>query len=134
MSRWALMGGDTVITVIEQDVDPGNPWIDCTGTSVGPGWTRVNDAWVPAPAPRLQWPAFVWVRRMTAAERIATRTLANTDPIANDFIHLLDWAVASGTPIYADDADFRAGLVYLSANPAGSPVLAAGRSDALVQP
>lgn len=75
-----------------------------------------------------QFSAFDFYRRFTSAERIAVRALAVTDPIAADFMHTLDGAIASGTPIYPNDPDTLAGLAYLSATPSGAPVLAAGRS------
>ncbi len=90
---------------------------------------------VPDPAPIVplkQWPGLDFLRRFTQAERISARTLANTDPYAYDFWHLLDSAIASGTPIYANDPDVVAGMAYLSANPASGPVLAAGRSTAIL--
>ena len=76
----------------------------------------------------LHWSGMDFLRRFTQTERIAVRTLANTDPYVYDFWHLLDSAIASGTPIVANDPDVIAGLAYLSITPTGTPVLATGRS------
>lgn len=85
------------------------------------------------PAPQIKtWDAFAFYRRLTAAERIAIRTLATTDAIAADFMHTLDSAIASGTPVYATDPDLIAGLGYLSTTPAGSPVITPARVTALL--
>lgn len=75
---------------------------------------------------------FDFLRRFTSAERIAARALAATDAHAADFLHVLDSAIASGTMIYANDPDTVVGMAYLSATPAGSPVLAAGRSSEIL--
>lgn len=85
------------------------------------------------PAPQVKsWASFDFYRRLAAAERIAIRALANTDPIAADFMHTLDSAIASGAPVLANDADLLAGLAYLSATPAGSPAITPARVTALL--
>lgn len=71
---------------------------------------------------------FEFLRRFTVAERIAVRALAKTDPVAEDFLHILDSAIASGTAVWTDDPDLISGMGYLSANPTGSPVLNATRA------
>jgi hypothetical protein len=73
-------------------------------------------------------PSFDFYRRFTPAERIAVRALAKTDPIAEDFLHTLDSAIASQVNVRSDDPDTRAGLAYLEAMPVGNPVLSLGRS------
>jgi hypothetical protein len=77
-------------------------------------------------------PPFEFLNRFTRAERIAARALATTDPVVADFMHMLDAAAMSGVPIMPDNHDVVDGLAYLSANPANSPVLAAGRAAQLV--
>lgn len=50
-----------------------------------------------------------FLRRMTPAERVACRTLAKTDPIAEDFMNMLDMA----DNIVLGNADLMAGLSYM---------------------
>lgn len=129
MTRWAQLGADgVVIGVVEQDDAPeiGGTWAACP-VQVGPGWMQDGSGWTP-PAVVRSWPAFEFYRRLTSAERIAVRSLAKTDPIAEDVIHTLDAAIASGTQVRSDDPDLIAGMAYLSATPVGSPVLAPGRA------
>lgn len=78
------------------------------------------------------WQAFEFYRKFTMSERIAARALAQTDPIAHDFLHTLDNAIASGANVRPDDPDTVNGMAYLSANPVGSPVLAAGRAEEIL--
>ena len=94
--------------------------------AVHPGdYTLLHDD--PVPTPIVTIPAFDFYRRLTAAERIAIRMLAATDPIANDFLHTLDSAIASGTAVSATDPDLLAGMAYLQVHPAASPCLTAAR-------
>ena len=78
--------------------------------------------------------AFDFYRRFTVAERVGIRTLAQTDPIAADFIATLDATIASGARVLANDPDLIAGLGYLQTQPAGSPVFTAGRVAELIAP
>lgn len=89
---------------------------------------------VPEPAPLLAWPAFDFYRRFTAAERIAIRTLAQTDPVAADFMATLDATISSGSRVLASDPDLIAGLGYLQTKPTGSPVLTSMRATQLLAP
>ena len=69
-----------------------------------------------APAPVIEakfWSAFDFYRRFTPSERISARELVKTDAIAEDFLHTLDAAIASGANILADDPDTIAGMGYL---------------------
>ena len=52
-----------------------------------------------------------FMRRLTAMERIAARTLAKTDPIMEDFVALLDKADV----VHTDDPDLRSGIGYMVA-------------------
>ena len=72
-------------------------------------------------------PAFDFYRRLSPQERIAIRTLAATDPIANDFLHTLDSAIASGIGVQANDPDLQAGMAYLQVHPSAAPCLTAAR-------
>lgn len=133
MSRYALIVAGHVGNVVEQDAAPtiGGQWVDVTGQHVGPGDTYAGGVFTAQQVPNT-WPAFDFYRKFTAAERIAVRTLAKTDPIAEDFLRTLEAAIASTSLVHADNADVVAGLAYLSATPGGSPCLAAGRSAALL--
>ena len=84
------------------------------------------------PAPIKSWPAFTFYRKLTAAQRIAIRTLASTDTIAADFIHTLDSAIASGTPIVADDPDLVAGLSYLTTAMSGNTAFPSGWATTII--
>jgi hypothetical protein len=55
------------------------------------------------------WTVYTFLKRLTSAERIAIRTLAKTDVIAEDFMNLLD---QSGDVIRSNP-DVLAGLNYL---------------------
>ena len=83
---------------------------------------------LPVPVPVKSWPAFDWYRRFSQAERIAIRTLAQTDAIATDIMTTLDHAIASGSNVRADDPDTINGLAYLTS----AGVLAMGRSAELL--
>jgi len=86
----------------------------------------------PAVIPPNQWPAFDFYRKFTAAQRIAIRTLANTDPVVADFMHTLDSAIASGTSVIANDPDLTSGLAYLTTALAGNAAFPSGWAAALV--
>ena len=66
MSRWALMSGRIVATVVEQDTQPQvlGAWVDCTGLAVGPGWAYDGAVWT---APAAQVPAAVSMRQAREA-------------------------------------------------------------------
>lgn len=66
MSRWALIQGGIVATVVEQDAQPRVPgvWVECTGLMVGPGWAWDGSAWT---APAAQVPASVSMRQARLA-------------------------------------------------------------------
>jgi hypothetical protein len=67
------------------------------------------------------WTKLDFLKRMTAEERVACRTLATTDLIAADFMHLLDLAMS----IYPGNADLVAGLNYMESK----GCFAAGRAN-----
>jgi len=56
-----------------------------------------------------------FLRRFTTAQRIAIRSLSETDPIAKDFMHLLDSTIAQGSRVNLDDPDTALGVGYLAA-------------------
>lgn len=80
--------------------------------------TAVVDVVEIAPT-RIVYDAFAFLRRFTADERIGIRTRAKSDPVAEDFMALLDKA----SQVESDDADLVAGLTYC----AGAGLLAEGR-------
>ena len=133
--RWGLIIAGQVAAVVEQDAHPtiSGEWVQC-GTA-GPGWKRQEGGeFTPPPTPVAAWEAFDFYRRFTVAERVGIRTLAQTDPIAADFIATLDATIASGARVLANDPDLIAGLGYLQTQPAGSPVFTAGRVAELIAP
>ena len=80
----------------------------------------------PVVAPtRMSVPAFEFYRRITFPVRQAIRALAVTDPIAFDFMHTLDLAVADKRNVNSDDDDLVGGLAYFQAYPAGTPCMTA---------
>ncbi len=72
--------------------------------------------------------ALGFYRRFTSQERIAIRALAKTDPLVEDFMALLDLAVAKGGNIDLLDTDTINGVNYIQT----AVPLAAGRSSALL--
>lgn len=56
-----------------------------------------------------------YLRRFTQPQRFAIRTLAETDPIAKDLMHLLDSTIAQGGMVNLLDPDTIAGVGYLAA-------------------
>lgn len=133
--RWGLIVAGEVSAVVEQVGPPCVPgeWVQCG--KAGPGWVRqAGGEFAPPPAPVAAWAAFDFYRRFTAAERVAIRTLALTDPLAADFIATLDATIASGARVLANDADLLDGLGYLQTKPEGSPIFTAERAAKLINP
>ena len=89
---------------------------------------------IPATPGPTAWDSFDFYRRFTSAERIAIRTLAKTDPIAEDFIQTLDNTIASGSRVLASDPDLQAAFQYLQATPAAAPALTADRAAEILTP
>lgn len=65
------------------------------------------------PVPEEEWNELQLRRRFTAAERLAIKAAAKTDPQVDDFIDLVASAGRTGTRLKASDADFRAGMLHL---------------------
>jgi hypothetical protein len=55
-----------------------------------------------------------FLRRFTPEQRIAIRELAKSDPIADDFLRLLDATIAQGSGVNLLDPDLARGLGYLA--------------------
>lgn len=75
-------------------------------------WNRVTHIFDPLPYVRATvLTRLAFLQRMTPQERIAIRTAAKVDPVAEDFIHMLDIADDVGL----DHPDTIAGLGYCEA-------------------
>jgi hypothetical protein len=85
----------------------------------------------PAVPPVQSLSALAFKRRFTAAERIAIRTLAKTDPIVADFMDLLDTAGAVVGEVHLADPDLIAGVGYFE-NVAH--IISAGRAAEILTP
>ena len=84
MKKWALIDGDRVANIVEQETQPVlfGSWVEITGTQVTPGWGYVNgqfiDPYVPQPIlPIITKLAFRY--RMTDAEYVGVLAAAKTD-------------------------------------------------------
>ena len=71
-----------------------------------------------------------FLQRMTQAERIATRTQAQTDANIADFMYLLDHAPT----VMLNDPEVVAGIDYLGTVPSATPILTAARIAAILNP
>lgn len=78
----------------------------------------------PAPAAQIEWTKVEFLRRFSAQERIAIRTLAKDNPMIDDFMQLMSEAPS----IHNDDRDVLQALAYLT----HLGVLAAGRAAEIV--
>lgn len=76
-------------------------------------FVEVLDAQADTATTYKSWPAFDFYRKFTAEERIAIRTRAKTDAIAEDIYSTLNAAISSGSNIRDDDPDTVRGLLYL---------------------
>jgi hypothetical protein len=76
----------------------------------GQGFFRVADP-EPAPAPVRWIHKAIYLRRFTAAERIAIFAARGADPILNDLLYVLE----SAENVFLDDPDLVNGLGYLVA-------------------
>lgn len=112
--KYAILDINNYVTNIAlADAPLAENWIEAE--NVGIGWQFVDGQFIEPtqPIPSKLWAAFDFYRRFTSPERIAIRTLAKTDPIAEDFLHTLDAAIASKSNVLAEDSDTVAGLSYL---------------------
>lgn len=111
--------GTTVNTIALADP---SAWTPPAGCAVRPHVPVVPPPWQPPPQLALTQLAFL--RRFTAAERIAAR--ASSDPVIVDFLHLL----ALAQEVRLDDSDTQAGVRYLET----VGILATGRADVILTP
>lgn len=88
----------------------GTPTVTISGGVV----TAVYPVVAMVPIPREVF-GIEFLRRFSAAQRIAARALAKTDPIAADFWGMFDATIQSKGSINLDDPDTVAGVNYLAA-------------------
>lgn len=121
----ALLNDDQIAVAVaattESVAPPGSLALDAYDPAlIGQHWTGTAwEAGSPPPQPLTQ---LAFLRRFTAAERIAIR--ASTDAVVQDFLHLLGLA----QDIRVDDADTVAGVNYLEQE----SLLATGRAAAIL--
>lgn len=86
MKRWALIEGELVANVVEQETQPQieGVWVEIVGDPVGPGWEYINGEFIgPAPPPLppelpiITKLAFRY--RMTDAEYVGVLSAARSD-------------------------------------------------------
>ena len=135
MSHLSINNG--VVTNVTMGIDPlAQASVDNPG-NVGIGWTTTDNvnftAPVSPPAPSLG--SVITQRafkmRMTAAERIAIRTVAASNAAIYDFMDLLDASATIDLAVPTLLTDLT--VLETTANPAGGTVLATGRAAAIVQ-
>jgi len=81
MNRWALIEGNIVANVVEQDVEPttGGQWVDITGQHVGPGDSYAAGVFTPAAPPPPVITKIAMLTRLTDAEYVGILAAAKTD-------------------------------------------------------
>ena len=103
----------------------GRTYITLPSDPTGMVWQQSTQTFVAPPAPPIVLSTVDFMTLFTLQERIALRTSA--DPIIQDFI----WHVNIAQTITLNNPLVLNGLAYISANPSGAPILAAGRSTAI---
>lgn len=103
----------------------GRTYTTLPGDPAGLIWDRATQAFVAPPAPPIVVTTVQFMALFTLAERINLR--ASTDPVVQDFV----WHVNNTPTVILSDQIVLNGLAYISANPSGAPILAAGRSVAI---
>ena len=116
MQRWALIEGDKVANVVEQDDEPqiGGMWVDCTGQHVGPGHTYDGQQFAapaPPPEPRIITKVAMLTGRLTQAEFVGILVAAKTDPAIEAWKYVFD----SSTRIDLDSDNTKSGMALLVA-------------------
>ena len=131
MSRWALISGATVVTVVDSAAQPTTPgvWVDCTAApavSAGYLWNGAAFA-VPPSGTSLVQRAF-W-RRFTSAEREAMQGLIDTGTQnqKNKLKSFRDYVQTGGTVDLADDYIISSVTLLETAT-----VIAAGRATTIL--
>lgn len=136
MTRYALMHGDVVATVVEQDHLPMIPgeWVELP--IGGPGFVRVGDAFVPPAeaAPVRHITEFAFRNRFSDAEAIAIDLASIGATVEAASVRRYLSKVTAARYIDLDLDETRGGLQALE----GAGLLAAGRAsvilDTAIQP
>lgn len=109
----------SVGTVLTDPLPSGLAAVECGDSRPDGEWSSVTLEFVPrSPLPD-RWTKYEFLMRMTAAERIAIRTAAASDPIVDDFMDMLN---VSGEVVRSNPVVVQ-GLNYL----VSQGCLAAGR-------
>lgn len=111
MSKFTVWNTEANICVAEYEADVARPTyeIDPAYNGLHFETREENGGVIPAGSVQLRWTSFDFLRRFTAAERVAARTLAKTNPIIEDFMDLLGKA----ENVLSSDPDTQAGMGYL---------------------
>lgn len=103
----------------------GMTYMTLPGDPTGMVWQQTSQSFV-APAASITLDAVGFMALFTQAERIAIRT--SVDPVVQDFV----WQTNNASTVTLSNPVVINGLAYLSANPSGAPILAAGRSTTIL--
>ncbi|MBI3157583.1 MAG: hypothetical protein HYZ20_19560 [Burkholderiales bacterium] len=130
MARWALIRGNTVATIIDQEVEPaiGGTWVDVTGLHVGPGFTYDGGTFT-APAATVSLTQREFIQRFTAAEREALENKAQTGTQGvKDKIAAFKTYIQTGGRVELNDDYIIAAVMQMEA----AGVIAAGRAAVIL--
>lgn len=126
MNRWALIDGNTVANVVEQDSQPqiGGTWVDITGQHVGPGYTYDGSTFSPPPPPPNIITKIAMLTRFTDAEYVGILAASKTD------IEVEAWKVKfdAASTISLDDSRTQSGVAML----VSKNLLTQARADAIL--
>lgn len=103
----------------------GMSYLTLPADPTGQVWNQSTQEFV-APTVVITLDKVGFMALFTLAERTAIRT--STDPVIQDFV----WQTNNASSVTLNDPIVVNGLAYLSANPGGSPILAAGRSATIL--
>jgi len=114
MNRWALIEGNTVANVVEQDEQPqiGGLWIDITNQNVGPGYSYINNTFEMPAAPaesRVITKIAMLTGRLKTAEFVGILLAAKTDVAVEAWKYVFD----SASTIDLDSQNTRDGMALL---------------------
>ena len=84
-------------------------------------WDTVNLVFTPFSTVPERWTKYEFLMRMTAAERIAIRSKATTDPVVEDFMHMLDISgdVVRSNPVVLQGLNYLVSVGCLDASRVG---------------
>lgn len=83
MKRWAMIEGSRVVSVVDQDTEPGigGAWVEITDQHVGPGY-GYDGAVFSDPVPVRHITQYAFRQRFTQAERVAVEIASLDDAAA----------------------------------------------------